>query len=84
MVHYLHVQYVFWLKINFDCNKLYNTNKYIDHRPPIIWLVINPLAYTDVCEMAGLARSINTQPAVRRNSETNPISHHNRGMYWSQ
>ena len=44
----------------------------------------NPLAYTDVCETAGLARSINTQPAVRRNSETNPISQHNRGMYWSQ
>jgi len=44
----------------------------------------NPLAYTDVCETAGLARSINTQPAVRRNSETNPTSQHNRGMYWSQ
>jgi hypothetical protein len=24
------------------------------------------LAYTDVCETPGLARSINTQPAVRR------------------
>ena len=43
--------------------------------------VFNPLAYTDVPEAAGLARSINTQPAVRRNSETNPTSHHNRGMY---
>ena len=40
-----------------------------------------PLAYTDVPEMAGLARSINTQPAVKRNSETNPTSQHNRGMY---
>jgi hypothetical protein len=27
---------------------------------------VNPLAHTDVCEMPGLARSINTQPAVRR------------------
>ena len=27
---------------------------------------LNPLAYTDVRETAGLARSINTQPAVRR------------------
>jgi len=43
--------------------------------------LLNPLAYTDVCEMAGLARSINTQPAVRRNSETNPTSQHNSGMY---
>jgi hypothetical protein len=42
---------------------------------------INPLAYTDVPETARLARSINTQPAVRRNSETNPTSQHNRGMY---
>jgi len=42
---------------------------------------LNPLAYTDVSETAGLARSINTQPAVRRNSETNPTSQHNRGMY---
>ena len=42
---------------------------------------INPLAYTAACEAAGLARSINTQPAVRRNSETNPTSQHNRGMY---
>jgi len=50
----------------------------------ILWLQINPLAYTDVPEMAGLTRSINTQPAVRRNSETNPTSQHNRGMYWSQ
>ena len=41
----------------------------------------NPLAYTDVPETAGLARSINTQLAVRRNSETNPTSQHNRGMY---
>ena len=45
--------------------------------PPLF----NPLAYTDVPETAGLARSINTQPAVRRNSETNPTSQHNRGMY---
>jgi len=45
---------------------------------------LNPLAYTAACEAAGLARSINTQPAVRRNSETNPTSQHNRGMYWSQ
>jgi len=45
---------------------------------------INPLAYTDVPETAGLATSINTQPAVSRNSETNPTSQHNRGMYWSQ
>ena len=43
--------------------------------------VINPLAYTDFSETAGLASSINTQPAVRRNSETNPTSQHNRGMY---
>jgi len=42
---------------------------------------INPLAHTDVPETAGLARSINTQLAVRRNSETNPTSQHNRGMY---
>ena len=27
---------------------------------------LNPLAYTDVCETPGLARSINTQAAVRR------------------
>jgi len=45
------------------------------------YLLFNPLAYTDVPETAGLARSINTQPAVRRNSETNPTSQHNRGMY---
>jgi len=44
-------------------------------------LSVNPLAYTDVPETAGLARSINTQPAVRHNSETNPTSQHNRGMY---
>ena len=44
-------------------------------------LHFNPLAYTDVSETAGLASSINTQPAVRRNSETNPTSQHNRGMY---
>ena len=43
--------------------------------------LLNPLAYTDVPETAGLIRSINTQPAVRRNSETNPTSQHNRGMY---
>ena len=43
--------------------------------------LFNPLAYTDVPETAGLARSINTQPAVRRNAETNPTSQHNRGMY---
>jgi len=42
---------------------------------------LNPLAYTDVSETAGLASSINTQLAVRRNSETNPTSQHNRGMY---
>jgi len=47
-------------------------------------LTFNPLAYTDVPETARLARSINTQPAVRRNSDTNPTSQHNRGMYWSQ
>ena len=51
----------------------------ISRQPPP--LEINPLAYTDVCETAGLARSFNTQPAVRRNSETNPTSQHNRGMY---
>ena len=45
---------------------------------------ITPLAYTAACEAAGLATSINTQPAVRRNSETKPTSQHNRGMYWSQ
>jgi len=45
---------------------------------------VNPLAYAAACEAAGLARSINTQPAVRWNSETNPTSQHNRGMYWSQ
>jgi len=44
-------------------------------------MLLNPLAYTVVCETAGLARSINTQPAVRRNSEINPTSQHNRGMY---
>jgi len=48
---------------------------------PGIVFQLNPLAYTDVCETAGLARSINTQPAVRRNSETNPTSQHNRGIY---
>jgi len=41
----------------------------------------NPLAYTDVSETARLARSINTQPAVKGNSETNPTSQHNRGIY---
>ena len=46
-----------------------------------VWRIRNPLAYTDVPETAGLARSINTQPAVRRNSETNTTSQHNRGMY---
>ena len=44
-------------------------------------LCFNPLAYTAACEADRLARSINTQPAVRRNSETNPTSQHNRGMY---
>ena len=43
--------------------------------------LLNPLAYTDIPETAGLTRSINTQPAVRRNSETNPTSQHKRGMY---
>ena len=43
--------------------------------------VINRLAYTAACEAAGLARSINAQPAVRRNSEVNPTSQHDRGMY---
>ena len=47
-------------------------------------ILLNPLAYTAACEAAGFARSINTQPAVRRNSETNPTSQHNRGMYLSQ
>jgi len=47
----------------------------------VLFVHINPLAYTAACEAAGLARSINTQPAVRRNSETNPTSQHNRGMY---
>jgi len=46
-----------------------------------VWRIRNPLAYIDVPETAGLARSINTQPAVRRNSETNTTSQHNRGMY---
>jgi len=53
-------------------------------RTPVLYIgrtVLNPLAYTDVPETAGLARSINTQPAVRRISETNPTSQHNRGMY---
>jgi len=54
---------------------------YIGQSGRSIDLRINPLAYTDVCETAGLARSINTQRAVRRNSETNPTSQHNRGMY---
>jgi len=49
--------------------------------PVVTHRIVNPLAYTDVPETAGLARSINTQPAVRRNSETNPTSQHNRGMY---
>ena len=51
---------------------------------PILYIgrsVLNPLAYTDVSETAGLASSISTQPAVRRNSETNPTSQHNRGIY---
>jgi len=48
---------------------------------PVLTPNLNPLAYTDVPETAGLARSTNTQPAVRRNSETNPTSQHNRGMY---
>jgi len=51
---------------------------------PVLYIgrkVLNPLAYTDVSEMAGFASSINTQPAVRRNSETNPTSQHNRDMY---
>ena len=55
-----------------------------DSGMPVLYIgrtVLNPLAYTDVPETAGLARSINTQPAVRRNSETNPTSQHNRGMY---
>jgi len=57
----------------------------ITHSHVITWpAMFNPLAYTDVCETAGLARSINTKPAVRCNSETNPTSQHNRGMYWSQ
>ena len=32
----------------------------------MLFTLINPLAYTAVREMAGLARSINTQLAVRR------------------
>jgi len=44
-------------------------------------LRINPLAYTAACEAVGLAGSINTQPAVRQNSETNPTSQHNRDVY---
>ena len=54
-----------------------------DSGMPVLYIgrtVLNPLAYTAACEAAGLARSINTQPAVRRNSETNPTSQHNRGM----
>jgi len=30
------------------------------------FVLVNPLAYTAVRETAGLARSVNTQPAVRR------------------
>jgi len=52
----------------------------VNTKQPHFYL-INPLAYTDVSETAGLASSVNTQLAVRRNSETNPTSQHNRGMY---
>jgi len=43
-------------------------------------ILFNPLAYTDIPETVGLARSINTQLAVKHNSETNPTSQHNRGI----
>jgi len=46
-----------------------------------VTILFNPLAYAVVRETAGLARSTDTQPAVRRNSETIPTSQHNRGMY---
>ena len=55
-----------------------NLNSYTEGTEAV---AINPLAYTAACEAAGLARSINTQPAARQNSETNPTSQHNRGMY---
>ena len=74
------LQYIKVVRIIKMClHKAYNAvqvDKYVSDTFPI-----NPLAYTAACEAAGLARSINTQPAVRRNSETNPTSQHNRGMY---
>ena len=42
------------------------------HWPCVGWpkrILLNTLAYTVVRETAGFARSINTQPAVRRNSD---------------
>ena len=62
----------------------FDSKYHVVHSFSAIRAVINPLAYTAACEAAGLARSINAQPAVRRNSETNPTSQHNRGVYWSQ
>jgi len=55
--------------------------KTLEWNSRVVSLVLNPLAYTAACEAAGLTRSINIQPAVRQNSETNPTSQHNRGMY---
>jgi len=68
-----------------DCWTLSASSNHTSNNQNVKWFHgINPLAYTATCEAAGLARSINTRPAVRRNSETNPTSQHNRGMYWSQ
>jgi len=40
--------------------------------------MFNPLAYTDVCETPGLARSINTQPAVRRSEPSMSFAFNSR------
>jgi len=70
-------------KNNFEIiNSLFHCSaKNFSEHPRSFSFSINPLAYTDVPETAGLARSINTQPTVRRNSETNPTSQQNTGMY---
>ena len=39
---------------------------------------------TSLRRPGSLGPLIHSQPAVRRNSETNPTSQHNRGVYWSQ
>ena len=54
---FLSTQYSHWPCVGWPKRILLNT------------ISFNPLAYTVVRETAGLARSINTQPAVRRNSD---------------